>query len=280
VLLQLTDLHLGRSRRADARTRGLIERVLDGARPDLVVLTGDILEGRRARNPGAALRYGLGPILERRLPWAPVLGNHDDEGRLGRRAVFALLRSLPGCLGRPGPARLSGVGNYVLRVAGRRPRGGANLFMLDSHSYAPPGLGSYAWIRADQIDWFRRSRADRRLPALVFFHIPLPEWDEAWRAGSDRRGRRGEAVSCPALNSGLFAAFVERGDVVGAFCGHDHGNDYAASLHGIRLAYGRATGYGGYAVAGAARGARIIELREGERGCDTRVVPGRAARGA
>lgn len=272
MLVQLTDLHLGSSPRADARTRRLVERVLEGERPDLVVLTGDILEGGRARNPMAALRYGLGPILERGLPWAPVLGNHDDEGRLGRRAVFALLRSLPGCLGRPGPARLPGVGNYVLRVTGSRRRTAAILFMLDSHAYAPPGLGTYAWIQPDQVAWYRRSRSDRRLPALAFFHIPLPEWDEAWRAGCDRSGRRGEAVSCPALNSGLFAAFVERGDVVGAFCGHDHGNDYAATLHGVRLAYGRASGFGGYGRRGFPRGARVIELREGERGFDTRVV--------
>jgi hypothetical protein len=74
------------------------------------------------------------------------------------------------------------------------------------------------------------------------------------------------------VNSGLFAAFVERGDVVGAFCGHDHLNDYEATLHGIRLVYGRATGHGGYGRAGFPRGARIIELREGSREFTTRVV--------
>lgn len=34
--------------------------------------------------------------------------------------------------------------------------------------------------------------------------------------------------------------------MIGAFAGHDHDNDYAGSLHGIRLGYGRVSGYGGY----------------------------------
>lgn len=278
--MQLTDLHLGTSLATDRRTRALIERVLASVAPDLVVLTGDILEGRRAADPLAALRFGLGPILERRLPWAPILGNHDDEGRVGRRRLFGMMRSLPGCLGAAGPAGVSGVGNYVLRVRGRDARPAFRLYMFDSHAYAPPGLGTYAWIRADQIAWYRRSRADRRIPALAFLHIPLPEWEVAWREGWDRRGQRHEAACCPAVNSGLFAAFLERGDVIGAFCGHDHRNDYAATLHGIRLAYGRATGHGGYGRPGFPRGARVIELREGVRGFETRVLTPGAGRTA
>jgi hypothetical protein len=281
VMLQLTDLHLGASAASDRRTRALVERVLDAEPPDLVVLTGDILEGSRATRPGASLRHGLGPILERGLPWAPILGNHDDEGRLPRRRVFDLMRALPGCLGRPGPAGVSGVGNYVLRVRGRATPTAFVLFMFDSHAYAPSGPGTYAWVRPDQIAWYRRCRLDRRVPALAFLHIPLPEWDLAWREGYARRGRRNETPCSPALNSGLFAAFVERGDVIGAFCGHDHGNDYAATLHGVRLVYGRATGSGGYGLPGFPRGARVIELREGVRSFETRVlVAPRSARGA
>ncbi len=250
----------------------MIEAVLEAETPDLVVLTGDILEGKRATDPRAALSVGLGPLLERGLRWAPILGNHDDEGRFSRRRVFGFLRSLPGCLGRPGPAGVSGVGNYVLRIQGQERRPAFLLYLFDSHAYAPQGFGTYAWIRADQIAWYRRSRADRRVPALAFLHIPLPEWEQAWREGWDKRGHRHEPACCPALNSGLFAAFVERGAVVGVFCGHDHVNDYEATLHGVRLVYGRATGHGGYGRPAFPRGARVIELREGVRDFETRVV--------
>jgi hypothetical protein len=186
--------------------------------------------------------------------------------------VFGFLRALPGCLGEPGPAGVSGVGNYVLRIRGRQRGFAFTLYMFDSHAYAPPGLGTYAWIRADQIEWYRRSRAPRRAPALAFLHIPLPEWEQAWHQGWSKQGHRHEPACAPSVNSGLFAAFVERGDVLGVFCGHDHVNDYAATLHGIRLVYGRATGHGGYSRPGFRKGARVIELHEGTRGFETWVV--------
>jgi hypothetical protein len=55
----------------------------------------------------------------------------------------------------------------------------------------------------------------------------------------------------------------EAGDVMGTFVGHDHVNDFTGNLYGIRLAYGRATGYNTYGRAGMARGARVIRLTKG-----------------
>jgi hypothetical protein len=169
-----------------------------------------------------------------------------------------------------------GIGNYVLRVAGSRGRSRtvAHLYFLDSHAYAPEGAGIYAWITHDQVAWYRRTSARRNagraepLPALAFFHIPLPEYTTAWELGR-RRGSRHEQVCGPAVNSGLFAALNERGDVLGVFVGHDHVNDFEAELLGIRLCYGRATGYNGYGRRGFPRGARVIELVEEERRFDT-----------
>jgi len=74
-------------------------------------------------------------------------------------------------------------------------------------------------------------------------------------------GHKFDDVCCPRLNSGLLAAMVEMGDVVGAFVGHDHVNDFWGMHHGIRLCYGRATGYNTYGREGFPRGARIIQLR-------------------
>ena len=46
-------------------------------------------------------------------------------------------------------------------------------------------------------------------------------------------------------------------------------DDFEGTLHGIRLCYGRATGYNTYGREGFPRGARLIELREGERAFST-----------
>jgi hypothetical protein len=67
------------------------------------------------------------------------------------------------------------------------------------------------------------------------------------------------------VNPGLFAAFLEAGDVMGTFVGHDHVNDFEGELFGIRIGYGRASGFSPYGREGFERGARVIRLQEGER---------------
>jgi len=277
TIAQLTDVHWRNGDAADQRSHALVEMVLDVERPDLVVLTGDIVEGSEAADAGEAYRQAVAPLERRRVPWASVFGNHDDEGTLSRLELLDALRGCRSCLTERGPARLTGIGNYALSVAGARGRLAAVLYFLDSNSYDRLGLGHYAWIGHDQIAWYRaqsrRFRAEYRgraekLPALAFFHIPIPEYAEAW----DRvecRGQRNEPVCSPAVNSGFFAALVEEGDVMGTFVGHDHVNDFEGELHGVRLCYGRASGFSPYGQEGFLRGSRLVRLREGERAFET-----------
>ncbi|MDA1193508.1 MAG: metallophosphoesterase family protein, partial [Candidatus Poribacteria bacterium] len=164
-----------------------------------------------------------------------------------------------------------GVGNYALSVQTRRgDDSGATLYFIDSNAYSETNIDGYGWIRRDQIEWYldaaKKTRGDRPepLPALAFFHIPIPEYDEVW----DHRvcyGHKYEPVCAPRINTGFFAAMHQAGDVLGTFVGHDHVNDYDGELHGIRLCYGRQIGVGTYGREGFPRGARVIELTEGER---------------
>jgi hypothetical protein len=275
-IVQFTDTHFCDGSATDRRTAFLMERVLVAERPDLVVLTGDVIDGARAGQAAEAWQQATAPMIERGIPWAAVFGNHDDEGSVDREAQVAIQRTLPGCLTRRGPRSVPGIGNFILEIRSARSarRTAATLYFLDSHAYSSTDAGIYAWIRHEQIAWYRRAarrlrpRSGAPLPALAFFHIPLPEYATAWEAGR-RRGSRHETVFCPAVNSGFFAALHECGDVIGTFAGHDHLNDFDAELHGIRLCYGRATGYNEYGRRGFARGARVIELREGRRSFDT-----------
>ena len=286
TIVQLTDVHWHNGEPEDLRSRRLIERILDAERPDLVALTGDIVGGYDSRDPADAYRQVVAPIEARAIPWASVFGNHDDEGNLSRLDLLAVKQSCAWCLTERGPEDVTGVGNYVLRVRSREDDSlAAALYWLDSGSYNSHGVGDYAWIAWDQIAWYRAASrtlgaeyaasANRgpaggrpRLPALVFFHIPLPEFDEVWEQ-YPCRGFRYEPVCGPTLNSGFFAAVIEAGDVLGAFVGHDHVNDFEGELHGIRLCYGRASGHSPYGRDGFQRGARVIRLREGERSFET-----------
>jgi hypothetical protein len=51
------------------------------------------------------------------------------------------------------------------------------------------------------------------------------------------------------------------GNIEATFCGHDHNNDYWGDHYGIKLHFGRKTGFGGYGPPpGMQRGARFIEF--------------------
>lgn len=279
TIVQFTDVHWRNGEEADRRTEALMERVLTQVQPDLAVITGDVIDSSHCRDPLASFGQAVGALDRSGIPWAFVFGNHDSEGEVSREALMSIATSHANCMAEPGPAELSGVGNYFLDIAssdGSDERS-AQLVFLDSGDYAAAPVGGYAWIRRDQIGWYAEQSSRRKygrstpLPSLAFFHIPLHEYKEVWERG-DCTGVKLEDVCASGLNSGFFSAMVEQGDILGTFVGHDHINDYIGELHGIRLAYGRATGYNTYGKDGYPRGARVIRLLEGENRFDTWVV--------
>jgi len=277
-IAQFTDIHLkdGFEPEKDERTLIRIGKIIEEERPDLIALTGDVISSEDLTDQEGTFRRAIDAVAGRGIPFAVIYGNHDSEKGVTRRRLNEILREYPDSLTEDGPEDVHGVGNYVLGVAGSSGGGrAANLYFFDSGEYAPEAIGGYAWMHPDQVQWYRErstelaKASDRPLPSLAFFHIPIPEYDQVLREGKIS-GYKGETVCCPKLNSGLFSAMLEQGDVIGTFAGHDHDNDYVGDLYGIRLCYGRVTGNNTYGV--LKRGARMIEMREGERTFGTWIV--------
>ncbi|MFA6769148.1 MAG: metallophosphatase, partial [Parabacteroides sp.] len=111
------------------------------------------------------------------------------------------------------------------------------------------------------------------LPSYAFFHIPLPEYNQASEDENARLiGHRWEKACAPALNTGLYTSMLEAKDVVATFVGHDHDDDYVVDYNGMMLVYGRYTG--GKTVYNnlpEGNGARVIVLEEGSRAFTTWV---------
>ncbi len=274
-IVQFTDVHWHNGEPADRESEALMAQITAAVQPDLVVLTGDILSGGGCRDAHASMREVVRIVEQWGIPWTAVFGNHDDEGTATRHELMAVMGEGAHSLVQPGPEEVPGVGNYVLTIdASGESSLAALLYFIDSGSYASADIGGYAWLEPAQIAWYSREAARftaaacHPLPALAFFHIPLPEYDEVWDCHICY-GEKHEDVCAPKLNSGLFAAMHEAGDVMGTFVGHDHVNDFWGDLHGIRLCYGRATGYNTYGRDGFPRGARVIRLREGQRRFET-----------
>lgn len=275
-IAQLTDMHWMPNSEHSEKNIETILRVLDMEKPDVAILTGDIVTGRPAQKGWQKV---VDMLEKAEIPFAVTMGNHDAEN-WSEEIIYDFLSKSRLFIGEKGPQNLSGTGNYILPVyaSDGSDKVNALLYCLDSNDYTSDSekYGNYAWIDWNQIGWYReQSRTytaknnGRPLPALAFFHIGLPEYKHL-QLRKEMYGHCGESGGFPNVNSGMFGAMIESGDVMGVFAGHDHDNDYIGLEYGIALAYGRVSGHDAYGD--LERGARIIELYEGKRQFDTRIV--------
>ncbi|PQE03064.1 calcineurin-like phosphoesterase protein [Rutstroemia sp. NJR-2017a BVV2] len=290
-ILQAADLHLstgtghcrepmpndGTKCEADPRTLEFVGRLLDEEKPDLVVLSGDQINGDTAPDAQSAIFKYAELFIKRKIPFATIFGNHDDEGSLPRPQQMALIESLPYSLSEAGPDEIEGVGNYIVEVLaqGTSKHSALTIYLLDTHAYSPDerSFKGYDWLKKNQIDWFKQTAEGLKKEHsgythihmdLAFIHIPLPEYrdNDLYHFGEWREG-----VTAPAFNSGFRDALVEQG-VVMVSCGHDHANEYCAlSRHkkdetpALWMCYGGGAGFGGYGgYGGYHRRIRLFEI--------------------
>jgi hypothetical protein len=275
-IVQFTDIHFKYNSYRSDSALALMKNVIVRENPDLVILTGDIVCSANTRLAWLSLTRVL---IDAKVPWAVTLGNHDIEYEMTGMQIMNTLTELPYNLTVNGPGNISGNGNYILKIkSANLSRTAALVYCFDSHTGIDPVTvyGNYEWINSDQVEWYRNQSSiytgkngGNPLPSLSFFHIPLPEFNEIYR-GTSYTGITKEIVCSPIINTGLFAAMVESKDIMGIFTGHDHNNNYIFSMCNICLAYGNVTGRECYGDIG--RGARIIELYEGQWKFDTWIL--------
>ncbi|KAL2268508.1 hypothetical protein VTJ83DRAFT_3354 [Remersonia thermophila] len=291
-IMQLADLHLntgvgkcrdalpvdwnGGNCEADKRTLDFVARILEDEKPNLVVLSGDQVNADHAPDaPTAIFKYAQ-LLIEHKVPYVSIFGNHDDENTMSRPAQMQIIESLPYSLSTAGPPDIDGVGNYYIEILARGSSGHSaiTVYLLDSHAYSPDErrYKGYDWIKQSQIDWFRNTAQSLKKPHkeythhhmdIAFIHIPLPEYTlpnltlvGAWR----------EPSTAPAFNSGFYNALVDEG-VLMVSCGHDHVNEYCGLSRkddgspALWMCHAGAAGFAGYAgYGGFHRKIRIFDF--------------------
>lgn len=308
-IVQLSDLHMGIDEgecldeypipanrdaepcKADPKTLQFINTVLDIERPQLVVFTGDQIMGQESsQDSETTLLKALSPVIKRKIPWALIWGNHDDEGSLSRWQLSELVIKLPYTLFQfsrfDTKDNTFGVGNYIKQVKQRNDLvdGGLpliTLYFLDSHKYSKSNKLSpgYDWIKEKQWDYIQGVYENNlksnilKVPnhlSMAFFHIPLPEYlnqrsKKDPNSDNEIVGTFKEGVTAPKYNSGGLITLDSMGVQVTS-CGHDHCNDYclkddSTPNHNIWLCYGGSAGERAYAgYGGTERRIRIYEL--------------------
>lgn len=225
-ILQLTDVHIGGgafSVGKDRKAFDAVETLIKRVKPDLVVVTGDIvypvpfqsgtIDNRRETELFVSLMDSLG------VYYAVCFGNHDTEDySLYRRDdLYNIYRSSKYCL----IDRAEAVDdiNYAINVKNSAGIITQTLYLMDTHSYVEGFLDEYDGLHQNQIDWYEaevnrmnnlNKAIDENAPSvksLVFIHIhqkkkrPHSMPSTLARKQSYYGNRKKKATKCRALQT-------------------------------------------------------------------------------
>ncbi len=226
---------------------------------------------------------------------AVTFGNHDSELNFHREIQTAMYMEYDRFYGTLNDAEMYGCGNCFLPILSRdgSSRKAFGLWLIDSGDYVRDEnmkiLDGYDHVHESQIAWYEKTAAALRaenggtpLPSILFQHIPVQqEYDLICKTDAPVPCTNGfmrdgvywyipDAISgrlreppCPpgGVHREQFESWVKTGDVLAAFFGHDHVNDFVAEKDGILLVQTLCAGQFTY---GKERGCRSIILHEND----------------
>lgn len=160
----------------------------------------------------------LSTVIDRKIPWAAILGNHDSQdGAMTRRQQATLLSTLPYSYTLAGPSDLHngyGAGNYyvnlysprVSTLSSEKLQHLFSLYFLDSGDILPKNKWKpwevkthYDYVRPDQIQWLlahsEKVKQTYRPFALDGAQDLGRIWKERKASRSSRRSANQEALS-------------------------------------------------------------------------------------
>lgn len=303
-ILQFSDIHIGggiMSIFKDKKALNAVAAMITAEKPDLVVLTGDLVYPVPFQagtfNNGISSDIVITLMEQLGVYYTVCFGNHDSEAYSDyTREQIADKYADPELkysLFQKGPEDVDGYGNQVIKVKNSAGIVTNAYFVLDSHDYVPADMlgirGMYDNIHENQVEWYKKNvlaidaankAIDPSYPmfsSLAFFHIPLKEYDDAWkeyRANGSKDTENvkylgggyyedNEKVCCGVGDDNFFETVLELGSTKGLFCGHDHVNNASLEYKGVRLTYGMSVDYLAYIgidKKGAQRGCTVISL--------------------
>ena len=264
-ILQLTDNHLTYGMDYnDRQTYKAIEALVLSDDWDLVVFTGDMVMSPLAI---PLFRHLVNLMESLEVNWTFILGNHDRDYHRAER-LLSVTKDTEYLQFKVGPElEDGGAGNFKITFT-KNAQPFYHLYFLDSKSETdhPNRLTKYDFLSEAQVAWFEDFVKEDTVPNVVFMHTPLLQFELV----DNYTGIFGEPVHPQGLDTGFFDLAVSYGLTQGIFVGHDHENDFAFTLEGIVLAYGRYTGYNAYGS--LELGGRVIHVDENQE-MDTWILP-------
>ena len=272
-ILSSTDFHFGDDNKLRFKCMDMFMKHIKATMPDLVVLTGDVIQSRFQHFDAVQFAQFMEEIG---VYWAFVFGNHEAREEKGRFKYLLMrcMSTFPHCLTRQGRPELFGYGNYCINIMKSENEVLKTLFMFDSgrdiipeHAVAhglPADTEGYDFLKNSQLDWYREKVTALKeqygdVKSFMYMHIPIKEYENAITQDEYDRwvftdkcevlyGVAYESVGSSPYNSGMFDLIKELDCTQAVFSGHDHVNDFCAIYEGVYLVYNQYNGYETYTM--------------------------------
>ncbi len=247
-ILQLTDIHVG-NKDNRALQYDFMDRTICEADADMIVVVGDLFTFADKTTARELFKY----LDSYGIPWTVTFGNHDEQCYFSIDWLTSLLNSYgSNCVFRDIQGDdVFGYANFAVDLM-KDGEVFEQLIVMDSNRYDFGENRSYDYIKDSQIDWYERlinytteQNGGKVVDSLLFFHIPLPEFADAWDAAQSGSpdavlecGEMNEKVSCPKYNSGFFDKILTLDSSRAIIVGHDHVNNFRVLYKGIYMCYG------------------------------------------
>ena len=296
-IMQISDFQ--DTEKTNWKSLDFLDVLLDKYQPDLVVMTGDQLKNSYPKPTpeklARSIRHQLQPLEKRGIAFVYTFGNHDHDldYMLTSEEQAAIYNAFSMSYATHNGPDSGTYNNVIYASDGVTPA--LSIYMMDTHNWNDEALMS--GVNDAQVQWYKqtsdalkRANGGSAVPSLMFQHIPVKETYQFLRevpadtAGcvsspfSDKHfvldeGKlvgdwnvMHEGVYSENINktTGQYEAWLEQGDVIGAYFGHDHANTFVGKTDdGIVMGYGGGFGFATYGD-GKERYARLYDFKESD----------------
>ena len=248
-ILQLTDTHIGDKDDFKLHSK-FMDLTINDAKPDMIIVTGDLFT---FASKSTALEF-FNWLDGHNVPWTVTFGNHDEQcyfsvdwmtstlNDFGSNCIFLDLQD----------DKVQGNANFAINLINKaNGKVFEQLIIMDSNRYYYGDYFGYDCFKQNQIDWYKdlvkytakevNGNEDTPVQSLMFYHIPLPEINDAYAYGKEKgilTGVKNEDTCPPDHDFHFFETIKGLGSTKGMFFGHDHINDFRVVYEGVEFVYG------------------------------------------
>lgn len=267
-VLQLTDLHLGVNESKDKKTLEGISSILSQKEYNLVVVSGDMLEG--FNNSSKFDKLGAINAIarlfeEKKQYWTYVAGNNDGEYCGGNEDIIMALAPYNHCI--LGDTKgVDGTGNFFIPILNNKNNEVHRIVLVDSRMRNEKGkLMSIDKTQTDWYDKISKETKEKNIFMSLFMHIPFTEYTNAYKVGEKVASYHNNFSENPVVNNDtrnddLYQIISANGNTGIVATGHTHSSDYARFYKEMYWLAVRSCGYYAYANKNLNRGGAEITI--------------------